>query len=231
TMLATLLSMPILVLLFMQLGGAYFFSYLVARSPEINQFVGDQLRFWTQVYMTLCTFLFFFFCPWLMAIFLPVKMDRPLGLGLRGAGRHFLISLTVIAIMIPVLWVSFSGAALNNFYPVYKPGSLSDWALYECIYLPLFIPTEFFFRGVLLYRLEKYFPGRGVWIAIIPYAIGHVFKPIPEALGSVIAGYVLGTLSLQCRSIWPGFVIHAGIAFLADLFALIESGYINRLLN
>jgi len=226
----TFISIPVLVLLLLNLGSSRTFSFIFGNLHVVKGFSSNQFMFWAQAYMTGCTFLFLMIFPVILFTISPVKMEYAYGMRIRGTARHFSVSLLVIAVMIPVLWFSFSMSNLNKFYPIYKPISMSDWILYECIYLPLFIPTEFFFRGVVLYRLEKFFPGRGVWIAFIAYAIGHIYKPLPEALVSIIAGYVLGMLSLQCRSIWPGVVIHAGIALLADIFAMIQSGYIHKLI-
>lgn len=226
----TFAAIPLLLLLFLNFGSPRSFIIIFQKTTFLTGLTSSEIQFWAQAYTTLCTFFFFFLIPIFIQKLFPIDIEYPYGMRIKGTGRHFLVSALVISIMIPILWFSFSSAGLNQFYPIYKPTSISNWLLYECIYLPIFFPTEFFFRGIMLYRLEKFVPGRGVWIAIIGYAIGHIFKPFPEAIGSIFAGYILGVLSLQCRSIWPGFVIHAGIAFLADLFALIESGYIYKIM-
>ena len=40
----------------------------------------------------------------------------------------------------------------------------------------------------------------------------RIGKPMPETLGAVIAGVVLGTLSMRTRSIWGGALIHIAVA-------------------
>jgi len=59
---------------------------------------------------------------------------------------------------------------------------------------------------------------------VVPYALIHLHKPILEAFASIVAALVLGQLALKSRSIWPGVLVHCGVAFSMDLFALINSG-------
>lgn len=227
----TFISLPILILLFLRFGTGSSFFQIAKNLSFFHDFTRNQMVFWSQVFVTISSFVFLIVTPVLLNKYFPLPIDHPFGLRIRGIGKHYIISVLLILIMLPILWISFAMAGLNQYYPIYKPLNMTDWLLYECIYLPLFFPTEFFFRGVLLYRLEHYLPGRGVWIAMIGYAIGHIFKPFPEAIASLFAGYLLGMLSLHCRSIWPGFFVHAGIAFFADFFALIHSGYMQKLLE
>ncbi|MDH4261903.1 MAG: CPBP family intramembrane metalloprotease [Spirochaetia bacterium] len=227
----TLISIPVLVLLFLNFSVSGMFRAFFGNTQFVQGLNPNQFTFWAQAYMSACTFFFFMIVPIIVFKLLPIKMDYAYGMRITGIRRHFVVSILIVAFMVPILWISFATSGFNNFYPMYKPLTLKDWFFYECIYLPLFLPTEFFFRGVVLYRLESFFPGRGVWVAIIAYAIGHLFKPLPEAMASIIAGYVLGMLSLHSRSIWPGFIVHVSIAFLADLFAMIHSGYMQRLLS
>ena len=84
---------------------------------------------------------------------------------------------------------------------------------------------EFFYRGFCLFRFERLAPGFAIFIMVIPYALLHIHKPFPEAMGSIVAGLVLGALALKSRSIWPGVLIHCTVAFCMDWFALIHSGW------
>jgi membrane protease YdiL (CAAX protease family) len=55
---------------------------------------------------------------------------------------------------------------------------------------------------------------------IVPYCMIHYGKPLPETLGAIVAGLVLGTLALRTRSIWGGVLIHIGVALTMDMLAL-----------
>lgn len=58
---------------------------------------------------------------------------------------------------------------------------------------------------------------------VVPYCMIHFGKPWPEALSSIAAGILLGTIALRTRSIWIGFFIHESVAFSMDLVALLKT--------
>jgi len=119
--------------------------------------------------------------------------------------------------------------SFHQFYPLYKPETLKLFLLFELVYLTQFISVEFFFRGFGLFRVERLCPGWGVVLMAIPYSFIHIHKPFGEAVGSIVAGVVLGSLALKTRSIWPGVIVHACIALSADLFSLYHSGRLSLL--
>ena len=66
--------------------------------------------------------------------------------------------------------------------------------------------------------------GSSVLLAmVVPYCMIHFGKPWAEALAAILAGVVLGTLSLKTRSIWSGFLIHVTVAVSMDLAALLQT--------
>jgi membrane protease YdiL (CAAX protease family) len=50
----------------------------------------------------------------------------------------------------------------------------------------------------------------------------HYGKPYLEAHGAVVAGVVLGTLSLRTRSIYSGFLLHISVAAGMDTLSLFK---------
>jgi uncharacterized protein len=48
----------------------------------------------------------------------------------------------------------------------------------------------------------------------------HFHKPFPEAIGSIIGGFVLCWLALKTRSIWGGVFLHVAVALTLDVLAL-----------
>ena len=62
---------------------------------------------------------------------------------------------------------------------------------------------------------------------VLPYALIHIHKPFPEAIGSIFAGLVLAHLALKGKSIWPGVVLHMMIAVSMDFLGLWNSGFFN----
>ena len=47
---------------------------------------------------------------------------------------------------------------------------------------------------------------------VVPYCMIHYGKPYLEAGAAIIAGVVLGSLSMRTRSIWAGFLVHGTVA-------------------
>ena len=83
---------------------------------------------------------------------------------------------------------------------------------------------EFLFRGVLLFSLESRLGLAAVGVSVLPYCLIHVHKPLPEAFGSIVAGFVLGYLALTSRSIGGGVLVHCAVAFSMDTLALVRNG-------
>ena len=88
------------------------------------------------------------------------------------------------------------------------------------MYAAQFLALEVFFRGFLLAGLRRAMGANAVFVAMVPYVMLHFGKPLPETLGAVVTGIVLGTLALRTRSIWGGVVIHIAVAVTMDLLAL-----------
>ena len=85
-----------------------------------------------------------------------------------------------------------------------------------------FFALEFFFRGFILRGLAAEMGASAVLAMAIPYCMIHFGKPLPECIGSIIAGIVLGTLAMDTRSIWGGVTIHVAVAWLMDGAALLQ---------
>jgi membrane protease YdiL (CAAX protease family) len=72
----------------------------------------------------------------------------------------------------------------------------------------------------MLKGLEKSFGAGAVFVMIVPYCMIHYGKPMPETIGAIGAGIILGTLAMRSRSIWGGVVVHCAVAISMDLLAL-----------
>jgi membrane protease YdiL (CAAX protease family) len=121
-----------------------------------------------------------------------------------------------------------SSSDFYRFYPLFRPHGLQEWLIFEAIYLAQFVAVEFFFRGPLLFRLNQLHGPISLFIMTLPYALIHIHKPFPEALGSIIAGVILGLLSLKSKSLWPGVLLHMIIALSADSLGLFYGGDFTR---
>lgn len=189
----------------------------------------NQVRFLAQVWFSSACFVLFVLLPLAFHALFPVSLDNPLGLGARRAAAHWRIYGLLILVMVPVLWIAAASPSFHQFYPMYDPVDLQHWVLYEITYLLQFVFLEFFFRGFALFRLESRFGLHAVTLMVIPYALIHVHKPLPEALAAVVAGLVLGWLAVKTRSIWPGVLVHGSVALMMDVFALFHAGRLQAL--
>lgn len=145
--------------------------------------------------------------------------------------KHYRIYLIMLLIMIPVV-LYFSGTkSFQARYPFYRlriGESLYPYFwIWQILYFIQFICVEFFFRGFLLHGLKHKFGYYSVFIMVIPYCMIHFGKPMPETISAIIAGIVLGTLSLKSNSIWLGVAIHYSVAISMDLAAIWRLGYFN----
>lgn len=153
------------------------------------------------------------------------------GLSFHKSGKTWLLYFAMLALVVPMAYaVSFSPAFLAT-YPKYAAAgrSWTQFLLWEAGYGFQFFMLEFFFRGFLLFALARYLGPVAIFIAIVPYAMIHFGKPLAETLGSVLAGIALGTIALRTRSIYGGVLVHCGVAWSMDLFALMRKGELGRL--
>ena len=136
---------------------------------------------------------------------------------------------TMLAIMTPpIIWASFQPAFLAT-YPIYRPGLVEaatgwptalTWSLHEICYALRFVGVEVFFRGFLVIGMARWLGRDALLPMVCLYAVWHFGKPMPEALGSVFGGYVLGVIAYRSRCVLGGTAIHMGVALLMNAAAL-----------
>jgi membrane protease YdiL (CAAX protease family) len=162
-----------------------------------------------------------------LAVWPVVFKENPLDLGLRFRGfrEHAWIYLLCLVIVIPTLVVVSYTPEFSSYYPMYKGAgrSWTDFWLWEAVYIGQFFTLEVFFRGFWLRGARSLGVG-AIFSMMVPYVMIHFPKPYLEACGAIVAGTVLGSLSMKTGSIWAGFLIHSTVAILMDLLALEQSG-------
>jgi uncharacterized protein len=158
-------------------------------------------------------------------------LRRPLhefGVRWQGALASWRWYLAMLALMLPTVWLASGTSGFLATYPFLKlpPGTplLPAFLWWELLYFAQFFALEFFFRGFLLHGIAPHCGRFSVVIMMLPYCMLHFGKPLPETLAAIIAGLVLGALSLQSRSILLGALIHCSVALSMDLAALWRKG-------
>jgi membrane protease YdiL (CAAX protease family) len=141
--------------------------------------------------------------------------------GLRGHGRTYLL---LFLFVLPLVLLASTRPDFLDTYPFYRLAarSLPDFLMWEALYASQFVALEFFFRGFLLHTLKRDLGAYALFVSVVPYCMIHFQKPLPEALGAIVAGVVLGTLSLRTGSVLGGAAVHVAVAVTMDVLALAQ---------
>lgn len=184
-----------------------------------------QLIYWAGI----CIF-FYLVVPALVVTFIFKDSVADYGLKVKGMFANWKVYLLLFLIVFPfVVLVSFE-SSFQQTYPFYNPPAgkplFPDLWYWELFYALQFFSLEFFFRGFMIHGTRHRFGVYAVFIMIVPYCMIHYAKPFPEAVGSIIAGVVLGLLSYRTRSVWMGAMIHVVVAISMDYLSLWHQGMI-----
>ena len=144
--------------------------------------------------------------------------DYGIRLGNQKLGWSVTLAAWILMIPVVILAVIVYRPFLAK-YPLCKvvANSWQTFLLYQLAYGVYMFSWEFFFRGFMLFGLEKRFGNYSILIQTIPFAVMHYSKPLPEALGSIVAGVLLGILALETRSFIYGAAIHWLVAMTMDV--------------
>ncbi len=195
---------------------------LVGRYGELNGFA----------YWALWRVLGYAVIPGIAVLATPGMSLSGCGLTFRGFFEHLWIyALLFLVVLACVVFVSFK-PDFASYYPFYKQAHLSwfDFLAWEILYALQFVSLEFFFRGFMLHPLRRSLGAYSILAMMVPYCMIHYGKPYLEANAAIIAGVVLGTLSLRTGSIWCGALIHITVAVSMDIMAMYQSGHLATLL-
>jgi membrane protease YdiL (CAAX protease family) len=150
------------------------------------------------------------------------------GLTMRGMSKDVWVYGVMLLVMAPaVIAVSPLARfqATYPFYPLAEDEPFWPWFLcWEVFYALQFVALEFFFRGFVVHGTKHRFGFYAVFVMMVPYCMIHFHKPFLETLGAIIAGIVLGTMSLKTGSVWMGAVLHIAVAWSMDAASLWRKG-------
>ena len=186
----------------------------------------DYQPLWWLGWWGLCHALFFVAVPVLIIKLLLKRPLREFGAGWGTTHSHWQGYLALLTPIIGFAVLASFSEEFVEFYPFYRNAgrSITEFLVWECIYLIQFASLEFFFRGFMIHALRPSFGSGAIWIMVVPYLMIHFSKPWLEATGSIFFGLYLAILAFRSRSIWGGFFVHAGVALSMDISSLVQQG-------
>jgi membrane protease YdiL (CAAX protease family) len=139
--------------------------------------------------------------------------------------RAALVYLGFYLTVLPLILHFFRDPRFQEMYPFYRYGNQYPLLglVWELSYGSMFFSLEFFFRGFLIRQLSPRWGWGALWFSALPYCAIHYLKPLPEMLGALPAGLVLGYASWRSGSIWGGLAVHLGVAFTMDGLQLLNN--------
>ncbi len=158
---------------------------------------------------------------------------RDYGMRMEGWTRHLWVYVLLFLALVPVLVIVSDMPSFQATYPFFRHAGTSPRAfwIWQVAYAAQFLSLEFFFRGFMLHGLRDRLGPMAIFVMILPYCMIHFGKPMSETLGAIIAGFILGLLSLRTGSIFLGFLIHVSVALAMDLLSLWRQGHLEGVLG
>ena len=209
--------------------GNYFFDHYTA---NVHTFMGfdnlHRLVFWAGT-----IFLCYFLIPALVVKLVLRENLSDFGIARTGILKGLKTYVILFLLIFPLILFFSYNEHFQATYPFFKLAkgyeSQFSWQRFlgwELIYGLQFLGVEFFFRGFILHGLKKTAGHFAIAAMVLPYCMIHFGKPMPEAIGSIVAGYILGYLSLKSKNIFPGMILHISVALSMDLLSLWHRGII-----
>lgn len=164
----------------------------------------------------------YIFIPLFVILLYPGERVRDYFLSIKGFTKKLWIYVVLFLLILPAVLYASTTESFRHTYPFYKLADRSTFDLWawEAMYAAQFVALEFFFRGFMLKALAPRLGAAAIFVMIVPYCMIHYGKPLPETLGAIGAGLILGTLAMKTRSIWGGVFVHIAVAVTMDVMAL-----------
>jgi len=204
-------------------GGTGFFHRVLASYFEHSEYS----VLYAHLYWYTAAFVLLGVIPLLLLLLLaPGELHR-FGLALGRIREGLGFTGLALSAMLPVVFVAATFQSFQDKYPLCwaATNSWTHLALYEVAYFLYYIGWEFFFRGFMLFSLERRLgPVYAVLVQMMPFALLHIGKPEMETIGSILAGIALGVLALRTRSVLYCVLLHGLVAWAMDFAVLTLAG-------
>jgi len=186
---------------------------------------------WPYYFFVSCSVLARIIIPLLLITWVLRRSARDFGYGLKDVTRGWWVyAVLVLGVILVVFFYASTLPAFLKKYPWCKQGiingslNLDLLLIYLSISFVFYFSGEAFWRGFILFGTVGELGKNGLFLMIMPYVLGHLGKPLPETLGAIAAGLVLGVLAWHHRSFLLGAVSHWLVATAMDLSALYRRG-------
>jgi CAAX protease family protein len=150
------------------------------------------------------------------------------GTAFKGSFKYYRLYILMLVVMAPLVIYFSATESFLKIYPFYKiqPGEslFPKFFIWEVFYFLQFFALEFLFRGFILHGTKHRFGFYAIFFMTVPYCMIHFGKPMPETIAAIIAGVILGYMSLKSRNIWLGVFVHCSVALMMDVAALFRKG-------
>ena len=169
--------------------------------------------------------------PMLVGKFAANKSPRALGVRFKGTLKEAPTYLLLYLIFLPVIYYVSLQPDFQKTYPFFKinprEGLTREFWIFEILYFSQFFAIEFFFRGFMVLGLKKALGMASVLVMLAPYCMIHYYKPMPEAMGAIGAGLVLGIAlpTEAARSIYGWWLHFCRSRSAMDLLSLHHRGH------
>lgn len=190
----------------------------------------ENSRFNSLVYWVLVLNFSYLIIPILFIKFYLKKKTSEFGLSFsveKNFAKYYPIFMLFMLILV---FFASKTSAFQEKYPFYKIYDTSQlypkFLIWELLYCSQFFCLEFFFRGFMVKGLQNKFGIWAIFVMTIPYCMIHFGKPLPETIGSVFAGIILGYISYSGKGVLAGFLMHITVALSMDFMALWQTGVI-----
>ncbi len=150
------------------------------------------------------------------------ESPRDWGFRISGQWRHIRPYVFFGVAMVPVLLWASTLQSFQAKYPFYDGAVLGGWHFwgFQLFYGLQFLGVEGFFRGFMLFGLERRIGWYAIPVMVIPYVMIHFGKPAPETFAAIIAGVLLGWMALRSRSFLWGVMVHWAVGIMMDSFVI-----------
>ncbi len=152
------------------------------------------------------------------------RKPREIGLGLGDWKLALLVALLYLPLVAVGTWVLSADPAFLAKYPHCRM-AVRHWGIFavcELWFVLYWLGWEYLWRGFVLFGTAHRFGHYAIIIQMVPFALLHLYKPLPEALLSVVGGVALGILVWRCRSFWIAVPIHALQMLFMDLWCVLR---------